>query len=74
VYPTTGKKNPDVVVGIEGVRKARALTKKRVVAIGGITRQNAKAVIEAGADSVAVISDLLSAPKKAAEEFLRILE
>jgi thiamine-phosphate pyrophosphorylase len=73
VFPTTGKKNPDVVVGIEGVRKARALTKKPLVAIGGITRQNAKAVIEAGADSVAIISDLLSTPKKAAEEFLRIL-
>jgi thiamine-phosphate pyrophosphorylase len=73
VFPTTGKKNPDVLVGLEGVRKARELTKKPLVAIGGITRQNAKAVIEAGADSVAVISDLLSAPKRAAEEFLRIL-
>lgn len=73
VFPTTGKKNPDLVVGLEGVRKARTLTKKPLVAIGGITRQNAKSVIEAGADSVAVISDLLSSPKRAAEEFLRIL-
>jgi thiamine-phosphate pyrophosphorylase len=73
VFPTTGKKNPDVVVGLEGVRKARALTTKALVAIGGITRQNAKSVMDAGADSVAVISDLLSAPRRAAEEFLRIL-
>lgn len=73
VFPTTGKKNPDALVGLAGVRAARALTKKPLVAIGGITRQNANAVMEAGADSVAVISDLLSAPKKAAEEFLRIL-
>jgi len=73
VFPTTGKKNPDTVVGLEGVRKARELTKKPLVAIGGITRQNAKIVIEAGADSVAVISDLLGAPTRAAEEFQRIL-
>jgi len=73
VFPTTGKKNPDVVVGLEGVRAARAATKKPLVAIGGITRANAKSVIEAGADSVAVISGLLSSPRKAAEEFLRLL-
>jgi thiamine-phosphate pyrophosphorylase len=73
VFPTSGKKNPDALVGLEGVRKARAATRKPLVAIGGITRANAKAVLEAGADSVAVISDLLSAPKRAAEEFLRLL-
>jgi len=73
VFPTTGKKNPDVVVGLDGVRIARTATKKPLVAIGGITRQNARAVFEAGADSVAVISDLVSAPRRAAEEFLRIL-
>jgi thiamine-phosphate pyrophosphorylase len=73
VFPTTGKKNPDALVGLEGVRAARAVTKKPLVAIGGITRQNARSVIEAGADSVAVISDLLSSPRRAAEEFLRLL-
>ncbi|MGA9568334.1 MAG: thiamine phosphate synthase [Candidatus Korobacteraceae bacterium] len=73
VFPTTGKKNPDALVGLEGVRAARAATKKPLVAIGGITRHNAKAVIEAGADSVAVISDLLSSPHRVAEEFLRLL-
>lgn len=73
VFPTSGKKNPDALVGLEGVRKARALTKKPLVAIGGITRHNAKSVIEAGADSVAVISDLLSSPRRVAEEFLRLL-
>jgi thiamine-phosphate pyrophosphorylase len=73
VFPTTGKKNPDALVGLEGVRAARAATKKPLVAIGGITRNNAKSVIEAGADSVAVISDLLSSPRRAAEEFLRLI-
>ena len=73
VFATTSKGNPDPVVGLEGVRRARALTRKPLVAIGGITRANAASVIEAGADSVAVISDLLREPRNSAEEFLRIL-
>lgn len=73
VFATQSKQNPDPVVGLEGVRRARALTRKPLVAIGGITRANAASVIEAGADSVAVISDLLRDPRKSAEEFLRIL-
>lgn len=73
VFPTTGKKNPDALVGLAGVRAARAATKKPLVAIGGITRLNAKSAIDAGADAVAVISDLLSSPRRAAEEFLRLL-
>jgi thiamine-phosphate pyrophosphorylase len=73
VFVTSSKRNPDPVVGLEGVRRARALTGKPLVAIGGITRRNAASVIEAGADSVAVISDLLRDPRKSAEEFFRIL-
>jgi len=74
VFATASKANPDPVVGIEGVRAARALTRKPLVAIGGITRQNCRSVIEAGADSVAVISDLLGSPRESAEAFLRQLE
>lgn len=73
VFSTSSKTNPDPVVGLEGVRRARQLTSKPLVAIGGITRANAVSVIEAGADSVAVISDLSRDPRKSAEEFLRIL-
>jgi thiamine-phosphate pyrophosphorylase len=73
VFATASKTNPDPVVGLEGVRSARAATRKPLVAIGGITRANCRQVIEAGADSVAVISDLLRDPRKSAEEFLRIL-
>ena len=73
VFVTSSKQNPDPVVGLEGVRRARQLTRKPLVAIGGITRANAASVIEAGADSVAVISDLLRDPRKSAEEFFRIL-
>lgn len=73
VFSTSSKENPDPVVGLEGVRRARQLTRKPLVAIGGITRANAASVIEAGADSVAVISDLLRDPGKSAEEFFRVL-
>src|SRR5207244_2212957 len=73
VFATFSKANPDPLVGLEGVRTARSLTKKSLVAIGGITRANCHSVIEAGADSVAVISDLIRQPRKSAEEFLRIL-
>jgi thiamine-phosphate pyrophosphorylase len=73
VFPTTSKANPDPAIGLDGIRQARALTRKPLVAIGGITRANCRSVIEAGADSVAVISDLMREPRKAAEEFLRIL-
>ena len=72
-FATTQKEKPDPVVGLEGVRRARALTSKPLVAIGGITRENARSVVDAGADSVAVISDLLIDPRKSAEEFFRIL-
>ena len=73
VFSTSSKDRPDPVVGLEGVRRARQLTRKPLVAIGGITRANAASVIEAGADSVAVISDLLREPRKSAEEFFRVL-
>jgi thiamine-phosphate pyrophosphorylase len=73
VFATSSKEKPDPVVGLEGVRRARELTRKPLVAIGGITRANAASVIAAGADSVAVIADLLRDPRKSAEEFFRIL-
>jgi len=73
VFSTASKANPDPVIGLEGVRKERALTRKPLVAIGGINRANCRSVIEAGADSVAVISDLMRDPRKSAEDFFRIL-
>jgi thiamine-phosphate pyrophosphorylase len=60
VFTTRTKRNPDPVVGLEGVRRARALTHKPLVAIGGITRANARSVLDAGANSVAVISALFA--------------
>jgi thiamine-phosphate pyrophosphorylase len=67
------KENPDPVVGLEKMRTVRMLTSKPLVAIGGITRANAAEVLSAGANTVAVIGDLLVNPRRSAEEFIRIL-
>ncbi len=76
IFPTESKVQPDPVVGLEGLRQVRRAVKKPLVAIGGITLENVRSVIEAGADSVAVIRDLLEAPDvgRRAEQFLRALE
>src|SRR5215471_6372308 len=59
VFGTRSKQNPDPVVGVEEVRRSRALVDKPLVAIGGITLANALEVLRAGADSVALIAGLL---------------
>ena len=76
IFPTATKENPDPVVGLEFLRAARQLTQKPLVAIGGITIESAADVFRAGADSVAVIRDLLAAPNPAerAREYLAIAE
>ena len=76
IFQTTSKANPDPVVGTELLRRVRALTEKPIVAIGGITLERAADVVAAGADSVAVISDILKAqdPAEAAREFIRRLD
>jgi len=61
VYATRTKENPEEIVGLRGVKKVReAIGDFPLVAIGGITSKNFSSVLEAGADSVAVISDLIS--------------
>ena len=75
VFATSSKANPDPVVGTEFVRRVRDLSDKPIVAIGGITLENAASVIKAGADCVAVISDILRAPDRGqrAKQYLEIL-
>jgi thiamine-phosphate pyrophosphorylase len=75
IFRTSSKANPDPVVGLDLLRKARALTDKPVVAIGGISLERAAAVIEAGADSVAVISGILGAldPAQRARQYIETL-
>ncbi len=74
VFPTGTKANPDPVVGLEFLRAARRITRKPLVAIGGITVESAGDVYQAGADSIAVIRDLMAAsdPAQRAREYLAI--
>lgn len=82
VFPTSSKANPDPVIGLEGVRRARAATSLPLVAIGGITPRNAESVRQAGADAIAVISALFSCPdtpgtrrpEEIAADFLRVFK
>ncbi len=77
IFPTATKINPEPTVGLAGLTAVRALTAKPLVAIGGITRKNCRSVLDAGADSVAVISDLLPAsgdPSAAQDTTCRIAE
>ena len=80
IFGTTSKQNPDPVVGVERLRSLRPLTRKPLVAIGGITRKTAPSVFEAGADSVAIIGDLYPQPLTKAslrartEEWLSLLK
>jgi thiamine-phosphate pyrophosphorylase len=75
VFSTSTKANPDPVIGAEFIRLVRPLTEKPIVAIGGITLERAAEVVEAGADCVAVISDILRAPdpSKRAREYIDLL-
>jgi thiamine-phosphate pyrophosphorylase len=75
VFATGTKSNPHAVVGTEFIRKVRPLTDKPIVAIGGVTLQRAPEIIEAGADCVAVISDILGAPEPAmrARQYIDLL-
>jgi thiamine-phosphate pyrophosphorylase len=76
IFQTGSKANPDPVVGTDLLRRVRALSQKPIVAIGGITLDRAAEVLKAGADSVAVISDILKAkdPAAMAREFIRRLD
>lgn len=67
IFATASKENPDPVLGLEGLRRVRAVYRGPLVAIGGITIENCQQVWQAGADSLAVISALLSASDPVAE-------
>jgi thiamine-phosphate pyrophosphorylase len=75
IFTTGSKVNLDPVVGIDFLRQVRKLTRKPIVAIGGITLERASELIDAGADSVAVISDILKArnPAERVRQYLEIL-
>ncbi len=80
IYATPSKENPDPVVGPKELQRLRGITSKPLVAIGGISRTTAKEVLRAGADSIAVISDLTPnehskvAVRARTEEWLQLLK
>src|SRR5205807_10330363 len=76
IFATSTKANPDPAVGTEFIREVRPLTDKPIVAIGGITLERAAEVVRAGADAVALISDILRArnPGERARQFIETLE
>jgi len=74
VFATATKVDAEPVVGLEGVKRARDLTIRPLVAIGGISPDNASSVIEAGANSVAVIGALLKADARPGEIVRMFLE
>ena len=70
------KENPDPTVGLGELHRLRPISNRPLVAIGGITRANARQVLEAGADSVAVIADLFPEDgniRARIEEWIRLL-
>ena len=79
IFSTASKANPDPVVRVSGLHALRPLTKKPICAIGGITLANAPEVLDAGADSVAIISGLVRRSrarpelKQLAEEWLSVV-
>lgn len=68
IFETKSKEEPDPVVGLEGARAVRALVKKPLVAIGGITLDRAADVLATGVDGLAVISALRPPPGGATRE------
>jgi len=62
IFGTASKLNPDPTVGLAELKRLRSLTNRPLVAIGGIALKNARDVLEAGANSVAVIADLFADP------------
>lgn len=62
VFATPTKENPDRVQGIEGLRGACAIASVPIVAIGGITADQAAAVYDTGAAAICAISAVNESP------------
>jgi thiamine-phosphate pyrophosphorylase len=74
VFPTASKQRADPALGVAAIAELRRLTRKPLVAIGGITRANAASVLAAGVDAVAVISDLLAEDvEERLQQWLRLI-
>ena len=75
IFNTSSKENPDPAVGLDGLSRVRAATGAiPLVAIGGITRERAASVLDAGADSVACIATLLAQPAEITERTQALIQ
>ncbi|CAN5618083.1 thiamine phosphate synthase [soil metagenome] len=75
IFKTTTKENPDTPLDIEGLKNVREITRDfSLVAIGGINSTNLKDIFEAGADSAAMIGNLVSDPANIAEKLRRLIQ
>ncbi len=76
IFKPLSKKDHDAVVGVEGLRLARGLTRLPIYAIGGIQQDHVARVLDAGADGIAVISAVANAPdiQRAARELLGLTQ
>jgi thiamine-phosphate pyrophosphorylase len=72
IFGTKWKENPDPEVGVDELRRLKSLARVPLVAIGGITRETARQVWSAGADSIAVVGDLYPDVRRSAEEWLKL--
>jgi thiamine-phosphate pyrophosphorylase len=76
IFDTPTKTDTKGSWGLEGLARVRKLSRHPLVAIGGISEVNAESVIRTGADCIAVVSALSSAPdpRKAAERLNGIIQ
>ncbi len=74
IFPTDTKSNLNHIWGLEGLQKVRKISKHNLIAIGGINAENAASVFQAGADGIAVVSNICAAkdPKSAAKKLYEI--
>jgi len=75
VYPTPTKKDTKEPFGLEGLRKARSMTQKPLITIGGVNKQNLASIMATGMDGVALVSAICAAdsPEDAARELADII-
>ena len=76
IFPTPTKTDTLGAWGLEGLARVRRLSRHRLVAIGALNATNAESVIRAGADCIAVVSAICSAPdpQEAAATLRRIID
>ena len=74
IFQTSTKQNPDPITGLKALRELGMIKGSLpLVAIGGITLKNAVEVLRSGADTVALIAELVADPRKIAENMSKTL-